>query len=172
MVGRSRWFLRYNAYNSVFATTAASSRLPPPAFFRTKNSHEPPAVDSSTYYSSAISQVSGANPLIGKHTLPATYNTFVELQTVGNAFFPSSEDDPASNLPTDIPRIMMELNASVVEGPKPSSHHPSMLVDMENGRPMEIEHIIGELVRMAHECGVSVPVGGHVVGTSRVVIDS
>ena len=67
---------------------------------------------------------------------------------------------------------MMELNASVVECPKPSSHHPSMLVDMENGRPMEIEHIIGELVRMAHECGVSVPVGGHVVGTSCVVIDS
>jgi 2-dehydropantoate 2-reductase len=34
---------------------------------------------------------------------------------------------------------------------------PSMLVDMEAGRPMEIEGIVGAVVKQAKETGISVP---------------
>lgn len=39
-----------------------------------------------------------------------------------------------------------------------STHLPSMLLDAESGRPMELEVIVGEVVRMAKAANVSVPV--------------
>ncbi|KAG8711626.1 hypothetical protein FRC11_002297 [Ceratobasidium sp. 423] len=41
---------------------------------------------------------------------------------------------------------------------KPSTHKPSMLVDMETRRPLEIEAIIGEVVRLGKEYGVNVTI--------------
>ncbi|CAE6384102.1 hypothetical protein RSOLAG22IIIB_06485 [Rhizoctonia solani] len=41
---------------------------------------------------------------------------------------------------------------------KPSTHKPSMLVDMETQRPLEIEAIVGEVVRLGKERGVDVPI--------------
>lgn len=41
---------------------------------------------------------------------------------------------------------------------KPSTHKPSMLVDMETKRPLEIEAIIGEVIRAGRELGVDMPV--------------
>ncbi|CAE6485742.1 unnamed protein product [Rhizoctonia solani] len=41
---------------------------------------------------------------------------------------------------------------------KPSTHRPSMLVDMETRRPLEIEAIVGEVVRMGKELEVNVPI--------------
>lgn len=34
---------------------------------------------------------------------------------------------------------------------------PSMLVDLEHGRPMEVEVIVGSIVRKAKELGVPIP---------------
>ena len=42
-----------------------------------------------------------------------------------------------------------------------SSHKPSMMLDMERGQPIEVEVILGEVVRMAQEAGVEVPVCIH-----------
>lgn len=39
-----------------------------------------------------------------------------------------------------------------------STHKPSMLLDAEKGRPIEVEAIVGEVVRMAKTRGVDVPV--------------
>lgn len=39
-----------------------------------------------------------------------------------------------------------------------------MLLDAENGNPMEVEVIFGEVVRMAKVRGVEVPVGARLVG--------
>jgi len=39
-----------------------------------------------------------------------------------------------------------------------SFHTPSMLLDAQKGRPIEVEVILGEVVRMAKEKGVPVPV--------------
>jgi 2-dehydropantoate 2-reductase len=38
------------------------------------------------------------------------------------------------------------------------SHRASILLDLEGGRPMEIEVILGELVRKAKELGINTPV--------------
>lgn len=159
-----------NALNGVFASSAALTRLPPLAFFSPTSSRKSPTLDNITK-ATDMPNVLGANPSIDKYTLPALYNAFEEVQALGNVLFPPSEDDPASNLPTDLARLSMTLSASVVAGPKPSSHHPSMLVDMENGRPMEVEHIVGELVRMGHECGVPVPVSDLSLKRSSAVAD-
>jgi 2-dehydropantoate 2-reductase len=39
-----------------------------------------------------------------------------------------------------------------------SFHTPSMLLDAQKNRPIEVEIILGEVVRMAREKGVPVPV--------------
>lgn len=39
-----------------------------------------------------------------------------------------------------------------------SVHVPSMLLDVQNGKPFEVEAIVGEVVRMAREREVDVPV--------------
>ena len=39
-----------------------------------------------------------------------------------------------------------------------STHKPSMMLDMENNRPIEVEAILGEIVRMARIRGVAIPV--------------
>ncbi|KZP27115.1 hypothetical protein FIBSPDRAFT_818726 [Athelia psychrophila] len=51
---------------------------------------------------------------------------------------------------------MIEGTASVHDKAN-STHLPSMLLDAENGRPMEVEVIVGEVVRMAKRVGVAVP---------------
>ena len=39
-----------------------------------------------------------------------------------------------------------------------SNHRPSMLVDSELGRPIEVELILGEVIRLARKYNVEVPV--------------
>jgi len=39
-----------------------------------------------------------------------------------------------------------------------STHIPSMLLDVKNGRPFEVEAIVGEVVRMAKDRNVAIPV--------------
>ena len=43
-------------------------------------------------------------------------------------------------------------------GDTASSAAPSMLFDIENGRPTEAEHIVGDLVCRADRLGVEVPI--------------
>lgn len=52
---------------------------------------------------------------------------------------------------------------------KPSTHKPSMLVDMETKRPLEIEVIIGEVVRAGRERGVDMPILETVYALLQVV---
>lgn len=40
---------------------------------------------------------------------------------------------------------------------KPIDYKPSMLVDLEANRPIEVEVILGEIIRKAAEVGVPVP---------------
>jgi ketopantoate reductase len=40
-------------------------------------------------------------------------------------------------------------------------HIPSMLLDVRNRRPIEVEVVVGEVVRMAHARGVGIPVSDH-----------
>ena len=49
-------------------------------------------------------------------------------------------------------------NTARIHRLRESRHKASMLVDLEMGRPMEVEVIVGWLVRKAREKGVDVPV--------------
>jgi 2-dehydropantoate 2-reductase len=54
---------------------------------------------------------------------------------------------------------MSVLEVAQVKYSKASvTHVPSMLVDAEKNQPIEVEVILGELVRMAKEFNVDIPV--------------
>lgn len=75
---------------------------------------------------------------------------------IGESRFPASSIDNALNI---------TLTTSPVEGVRDESKggnlaadfKPSILLDLENGRPMELEVIIGNVVRKARENGVDTP---------------
>jgi len=53
--------------------------------------------------------------------------------------------------------LLEEEAVNILRRMKPSDFKPSMLVDLEADRPIEVEVILGEVVRKAAEVGVSVP---------------
>jgi len=53
--------------------------------------------------------------------------------------------------------MLEEAKESILARIEPSDFKPSMLVDLEAGRPIEVEVIIGDVVRTATEVNVSVP---------------
>ncbi|KAH9207621.1 ketopantoate reductase [Leptodontidium sp. 2 PMI_412] len=55
------------------------------------------------------------------------------------------------------------------DSPLTSSFRPSMLVDLENGRPLELDVILGAALRVAKEKGVSTPVLSQVYELLNVV---
>lgn len=53
--------------------------------------------------------------------------------------------------------LLEDEAVDVIRRTKPNEFKPSMLVDLEAGRPIEVEVILGEIVKKAAEVGVSVP---------------
>ena len=54
------------------------------------------------------------------------------------------------------------LQTVIKSNTRPDSFHKySMLLDMERGIPMEVEVIFGEVVRLAREYEVNIPVRSH-----------
>ena len=47
-----------------------------------------------------------------------------------------------------------------------------MLLDVQNRRPFEVEVIVGEVVRMAHERGVEIPVSDHLDWLMTILIQT
>lgn len=76
----------------------------------------------------------------------------LEILAVGRAM---GFDEEA--LPQSVVDITIENTARIHRSPD-STHRPSMLLDLEQGRPLEVEVVIGELVRTAKELHVDVPV--------------
>ena len=52
-------------------------------------------------------------------------------------------------------------NTKEIQSAPDMKHIPSMLLDAQKGLPIEVEVIVGEVVRMARERGISVPVRVH-----------
>jgi 2-dehydropantoate 2-reductase len=65
--------------------------------------------------------------------------------------------DTADGLPSSIIETTMR-NARVPAEQPENSFKPSMLLDVEKSRPIEVEVIIGEVVRLAEQFKVNVPV--------------
>jgi len=65
-------------------------------------------------------------------------------------------NDSPDGIPSSIASATLDDTAALHVLPS-SFHTPSMLLDAQRGRPIEVEVILGEVVRMAKEKGVSVP---------------
>ncbi len=84
--------------------------------------------------------------------VPVLTAVLEEALAVGRALGFGEEALPASVVEETISRT-----GEIHKRPD-STHRPSMLLDRETGRAMEVEVIVGELVRSAREKGVAVPV--------------
>lgn len=61
-------------------------------------------------------------------------------------------------VPSSLVEQTIEHTADLHRPGTTSTHKPSMLVDMETKRPLEIEAIVGEVVRAGRKHGVDIPV--------------
>ena len=73
-----------------------------------------------------------------------------EVLTVARAYLPQNEA-VSSALPENVAHVIVNN-----ENPK-SVFKPSMLVDLEAGRPMEVEAIVGGILKRAKAKGIDVP---------------
>ena len=63
--------------------------------------------------------------------------------------------------PEGIPSSYVDATVEMTAGiyvRSDNNHRPSMLVDADEGRPMEVEVIVGEVVREARKRNIPVPV--------------
>ncbi|THH20466.1 hypothetical protein EW146_g917 [Bondarzewia mesenterica] len=136
--------LRTQTYlQPVFASVASLTRHPLTAVFRLPTTSQPSDVPKS------VSQA----PLITQNTVPVIRAAMQELLKVGHALgFP----DDQSGLPSSVVEATIESTRKLHSVPE-SKHRPSMLVDIEKGRPIEVEVVLGEVVRMARERGIDIP---------------
>ncbi|THH07907.1 hypothetical protein EW145_g3063 [Phellinidium pouzarii] len=91
------------------------------------------------------------DPTIEKQVLPVLYAIMQENLAVGRAMGFDEAALPSSVIEETI-RQTGEIHRRA-----DSKHKASMLLDYEKGRPMEIEVILGEIVRKANELKVDIP---------------
>ena len=97
--------------------------------------------------------------------MPTLRAILAEAVSVGRALgFPdvhpsaqSEEIDKNDYLPSSLIDETIENTARIHRRPD-SDHVPSMLLDLRNERPMEVEAVVGEVMRAAKEKRVDVPV--------------
>ena len=79
---------------------------------------------------------------------------------IGRALgFPDSDDGLPSSTVADV----LETARGWYDKPY-SKHIPSMFLDAQKGQPIEVEVILGEVVRLAKERDVNIPVGSPFYG--------
>ncbi|KAG6811918.1 hypothetical protein H0H92_005249 [Tricholoma furcatifolium] len=134
-----------NFWNVAFSSFSTLTGYRVPALFRS------PPTDPSKPYAPYISSTTAH--LITGYTQPTIKATLEELVVLARALgYPDSPDGIPSTLPDDVIEHTRQLHI-VPE----SSHKPSMLLDAEKGQPIEVEAILGAVVRLAQERGVSIP---------------
>ncbi|KAJ8521492.1 hypothetical protein ONZ45_g1799 [Pleurotus djamor] len=134
-----------NFRNVGFAATPTLTGYTLPSLFRDPPS---PGDQYSTYLHPMTSD------LIRKHTWPEIKAVMQELLTLGRAI---GFSDPADGFTSSNVDIIFEDVARTHAAPD-RSHIPSMLLDAYKGLPLEVEVIVGEVVRMAEESKVDIPV--------------
>lgn len=107
---------------------------------------------------SATSSLPSSFPMVAEYTIPCLYDILKELTALGQVLFPPSAENP--DQPGIDPLLPIHALKSVADvASKPTSNEkPSMLVDVEKGRPTELEVVLGEVVRSGRKAGVPMPV--------------
>ncbi|KIP05632.1 hypothetical protein PHLGIDRAFT_30837 [Phlebiopsis gigantea 11061_1 CR5-6] len=155
-----------NFWNCVLGSTAALSRLPLNAVFRPPqrdpgaSAQSDPAEETSTppehltTSQKAVADILHRSHQIHETTIPLIYDALTEMYNLGVALFPATENDPGLD-----PNSAINLLKSTSEhnGQTESNHKASMLVDLEHGRPMELDVVVGEVVRLGRKNGISMP---------------
>ncbi|KAG2130096.1 ketopantoate reductase PanE/ApbA-domain-containing protein [Suillus cothurnatus] len=99
---------------------------------------------------SSFSTLTGSPPTAMFRPPPKRANQMI---TLGRALgYPDNED----GLPSSLVDSTISRTAELHRDPAHTAL-PSMLLDAQNGLPIEVEVILGEVVRMAKETGVDVP---------------
>ncbi|KAF7968003.1 hypothetical protein HWV62_32204 [Athelia sp. TMB] len=133
-----------NLWNLTFASFCTLVRQPLPALYRA-----PPKDDEKydVYVSDSTRQY------IENFTMPAIKSLMLEYVALASAL---GFDDPKTGItPPFVDHVLKETAA--IHAKADSVHRPSMMLDAENGNPMEVEVIVGEVVRMARDKAVDVP---------------
>jgi 2-dehydropantoate 2-reductase len=122
-------------------------------------------------YSPYVSPTTAA--VVAAETIPALHATLQELLTLGNfiqldqlgaddTHWVTDRSGRAMGFPeSDLPSSVVEdtiNNTCRLHSIAESTHRPSMLLDSELGRPIEVEVILGEVIRLARRHNVKMPV--------------
>jgi len=118
--------------------------------------NDPRASPHRTPSQEATAEISAAFPMIREYTIPFIYDAFVEVAELGNKIFPPLEDGTLVFDPHEVAMRVLTMAADTASKPT-ARERLSILVDLELKRPMEVEVLVGEVVRMAKEVGASVP---------------
>lgn len=152
-----------NLWNAIFGSSAALTRYSLTDIFRPPASGQIqiPSVEtnetSKAHSYEKTSELPSAAPPIAFNTLPFFYDALAELKQLGSVLFPPSDVEGEPDFEQDIAMSTLTSTAKLNSRPQ-STHRASMLADIENGRPMEIEVVLGECVRMARARRVDIPV--------------
>lgn len=131
-----------NFWNLLFCSYTTLTRSPVTAIFRRQNVE-------GTMPAPYVADVTA--DLVEKHVVPNLYAVLKEGLAVGRAMGWDEEALPASLVESTI------ANTKRLHMMPDNKHKASMLLDIEQGKPLEVEAIVGEVVRMAQEKGVDVP---------------
>ncbi|KAF5372861.1 hypothetical protein D9758_001753 [Tetrapyrgos nigripes] len=132
-------------FNIAYASFATLTNYTVPAIFR------PPPSDPSTRYSPYVHPKTAGH--IEEYTLGALKAVFSEMESLARALgYPDSEQ----GIPSSFTKHAFDFNRELHITPD-NAHVPSMLLDARKGLPIEVEVIVGEVVRMARANKVSVP---------------
>ncbi|KAG1721235.1 ketopantoate reductase PanE/ApbA-domain-containing protein [Suillus paluster] len=131
----------WNIAFSSFSTLTGSS---PAAMFR------PPPEEGQSYSPYVASQTA---TVVERNTIPVLRAILQEMITLGRALGYADNED---GLPSSLVDSTILQTAEIHRDPAHITL-PSMLLDAQNGLPIEVEVIVGEVVRMAKEMGVDVP---------------
>ena len=149
-----------NCYNCMLGPMCALARNSMQEIFRKPaDEHRPTANGVSkhelTPAQQAVKEVPYSFPKVGEYTIPWMYEILDEVKNLGQTLYPDTDGLPG--IASDLPVSVIKATAEMMVKPE-STERPSMLVDVEKGRPTEVEVVVGSLVKTARLRGVPMPV--------------